>query len=60
MDSPLFIAWNISKNGSGGTLEVKVSEQGGKTYYDRSTSAPFGTLTGAWSVAVVYGTETST
>ena len=55
-DSPLSLTWNISKNSSGGTLEVRVSNQGGQVHYDRNTSAPFGTLAGEWYVAVASGT----
>jgi hypothetical protein len=54
-DSPLQLAWSISKDTSGGTLEVKVGEQNGPTYYDRLTDAPFGYLTGEWNVAELEG-----
>jgi hypothetical protein len=56
-DSPLYVAWNISKDTAGGTLEVKVVGEQGQTYYDETTSAPFGNLAGIWAVAVVTATE---
>lgn len=54
-DSPLYLAWNISKDSSGGTLEVKVGEQNGPTYYDKVTNAPFGYLAGEWNVDELLG-----
>jgi activator of HSP90 ATPase len=54
-DSPLRLAWNISKDSSGGTLEVKVGEQSGPTYYDKLTNIPFGYLTGEWNVDELEG-----
>jgi hypothetical protein len=59
-DSPIGLTWNISKDSSGGTLEVKVGDQIGQTYYDKVTSAPLGTLSGGWSLAVLYGSMSST
>jgi hypothetical protein len=50
------VAWNISKDTAGGTLEVKVVGEQGQTYYDEATSAPFGNLAGMWAVAVVTAT----
>jgi hypothetical protein len=54
-DSPLQLAWNFSKDSSGGTLEVKVGEQNGPTYYDRLTNVPFGHLAGEWNVDELEG-----
>ena len=56
-DSPLYLSWNISKDSKEGTLEVRVSGSEGQTYYDEVTSTPFGSLAGAWVVAVVTATE---
>ena len=53
-DRPLSVSWNISKSTEGGILEVRVDQQGGNFHYDRTTSAPFGTLSGRWDVDVEY------
>jgi hypothetical protein len=50
-DSPLSLSWNISKNSSAGTLTITLE---GTNYYE-STSAPYGNLSGVWSIAVAYG-----
>jgi len=54
-DSPFYLAWNISKLSSAGTLEVTIAGSNSVVYYDRTTSAPYGFLTGVWNVEV--GTE---
>ena len=51
-DSPFYLAWNISKLSSAGTLEVTVSGRNSVVYYDRTTSAPYGFLNGVWNVEV--------
>jgi len=62
-DSPISIAWNISKDSAAGTLTVtpQLGSQAltyspeGNVYYTpaESTSAPYGILSGAWSIAVL-------
>jgi hypothetical protein len=54
-DAPFYLAWNISKLSSAGTLEVTITGRNSALYYDRTTSAPYGFLAGQWNVAV--GTE---
>jgi hypothetical protein len=56
-DSPLYLGWNISKESTGGTLEVKVLGLEGQTYCDEATSAPFGNLTGTFVITGLIGTE---
>jgi hypothetical protein len=54
-DSPLSLAWSISKSSAPGTLTVLVTGSSGQKLYERSTSALNGTLTGVWSIAVARG-----
>lgn len=55
-DSPLSLTWNIAKVSSGGTLEVRVSNQaGGQVLYDQTTSASSGTIAGGWVIVIASG-----